>query len=113
MTLTKTITMLFNYKFKQKSGLMSVAQVNLDDVILTKVIKIMDGEQEKEVLLLELKHTIQQPVEVPVEQAATKEQRMAGVRNISHSKWELGWVPMSVSIEDPEDVTRFKEIRGL
>ena len=113
--------MKFNYTYKQKNGKISTAQVELDNVIHVKVIKFDEDvptetgvtQVEKEVITLELNHNHQQAIEVPIEQAATKEQRMQGIRNFSHSKWEVGWVPYSVHISTDDDVKRLKEILGL
>lgn len=112
--------MKFNYTYKQKNGKISTAQVELDNVIHAKIIKFdedIPGETitqvEKEVITLELNHNHQQAVEIPIEQAATKEQRMQGIRNFSHSKWELGWVPFTVHVVVEEDVVKLKEILGL
>lgn len=110
----------FNYTYTQKNGKVSTGQVNLDRVLNTKIIKFDEQDPtdatkmvEKEVILLELDHNHQQPVEVPVEQAATKEQRIQGIRNFSHSKWELGWVPFTVHVTKDEDVVNLKEILKL
>lgn len=113
--------MKFNYTYKQKNGKISTAQVELDNVIHAKLIKFDEDvpgdagvtQVEKEVITLELNHNHQQAIEIPIEQAATKEQRMQGIRNFSHSKWELGWVPYSIHISTDEDVTKLKEILGL
>lgn len=113
--------MKFNYTYKQKNGKISTAQVELDNVIHAKVIKFDEDvttetgvtQVEKEVITLELNHNHQQAIEVPIEQAATKEQRIQGIRNFSHSKWELGWVPFTVHVAVEEDVVRLKEILGL
>lgn len=113
--------MKFTYTYKQKNGKISTAQVELDNVIHVKVIKFDEDvptetgvtQVEKEVITLELNHNHQQAIEVPIEQAATKEQRMQGIRNFSHSKWEVGWVPYTVHVAVDEDVQRLKEILGL
>lgn len=113
--------MKFNYTYKQKNGKISTAQVELDNVIHAKIIKFDEdvptetgiSQVEKEVITLELNHNHQQAIEIPIEQAATKEQRLQGIRNFSHSKWELGWVPYSVHVAVEEDVTKLKEILGL
>ena len=113
--------MKFNYTYKQKNGKISTAQVELDNVIHVKVIKFDEDvpteagvtQVEKEVITLELNHNHQQAIEIPIEQAATKEQRLEGKRNFSHSKWELGWVPYTVHVAVDEDVKRLKEILGL
>lgn len=112
--------MKFNYSYTQKNGKLSTGQVNLDRVINVKVIKFDEQDPtdstkvvEKEVILLELDHNFQQAIEVPVEQPATKEQRLQGIRNFSHSKWELGWTPFTVHVTKEEEVVKLKEILGL
>lgn len=112
--------MKFSYTYTQKNGKLSTGQVNLDRVINVKVIKFDEQDKEdtskvveKEVILLELDHNYQQAIEVPVEQPATKEQRLQGIRNFSHSKWELGWTPFTVHVTKEEEVVSLKEILGL
>lgn len=114
--------MKFTYTYQQKNGKLSQAQVELDDVIHTKII-LLDtpvlGEDgittvgEQEVISLELKYNHQQEVEKPIEQARTKEQKAKGERNISHSQWELAWIPYVVYITTAEDVKHLKEILSL
>lgn len=110
----------FNYTYTQKNGKVSIGQVNLDRVINSKIIKFDEADPadstktiEKEVILLELDHNHQQPIETPIEQPATKEQRLQGIRNFSHSKWEIGWVPFTVHVTKEEEVVKLKEILGL
>jgi len=114
--------MKFVYTYTQKNGKNSRASIELDELLHAKLIKFdeqvpnAEGQPElteKEVIVLEMKHNHQQALEVPVEQAATKEQRIQGVRNFSHSKWEIGWIPYTVSITKPEEVEQLKKILGL
>lgn len=114
--------MKFNYTYQQKTGKLSTAQVELDDVIHTKIILVEtpqpteDGTPimvDREVISLELKYNHQQEIEKPIEQPRTKEQKARGERNVSHSQWELAWIPYVVYITTDEDVVRLKEILGL
>lgn len=105
---------LFEYTFLQQSGVQSKAYLDLETVVNYKLIKYQEEVEgtlvDKEGFILETKYIVQQPIEVPVEQARTKEMKELGQRNISHSKWELGNVLLSVSIKEPEEVEKLKEI---
>lgn len=104
--------MIFKYTHIQKNGKVSYAYVNLDDVINARLIKVDEEVEgttvEKEGFFLDTKHKVQTPMEVPIEQPRTKEDKAMGQRNISHSKWELGWSLYTITIQVPEEVEQLK-----
>lgn len=105
--------MLFKYTYEQKSGDISYAYVDLTKVVNFKCVKYRgqdwkEGDELAEGFILETKFKVQQPIEVPIEQPRTKEQKVLGERNISHSKWELGWTLLSISVREKEEVEQLK-----
>lgn len=113
MSLTKLTKMIFKYTHTQKNGKISYGFINLDDVVNARLIKAdrqtEEGLVEEEAFFLDTKFIIQSPVEVPVERAATKEEKMAGRKAFSHSKWELGSSLYSVMVTVTDEVEFLKE----
>lgn len=105
--------MIFKYKYKQNNGKISDRYFDLSTVVNAKLVKVEvpteDGQTvESEGFILETNLLVQVPIEVPIERPPTKEQKMAGQKAISHSKWELGYSLYQVVVEDPSDVERLK-----
>lgn len=105
--------MYFKYTHTQKNGKVSYAFVNLDEVVNARLIKAdeqtEEGVIEKEAFFLDTRHIIETPIEIPIEQARTKEDKALGRKNFSHSKWELGKTLYTIMVTEPSEVESLKQ----